>query len=437
MNKKFKKYIFEECKIEPNAKVILAISGGLDSCVLLDLFLKSGINFALAHCNFKLRGDESDENERFVSQLALKNNLPFFTKQFETQTLVANSSESTQMLARKLRYDWFQLLLIENNFDFVATAHHKNDVIETSILNFTRGTGISGFHGIKANQNKIIRPLLYATREEIKNYASENNIEYQEDSSNSSTKYYRNLVRHEVIPQLKKINPNIENTIEQTIEKVNVVEKIYADFIADFKQKYVINNKNENIEIEILASKKHDAFILYSIIEVYGFNYQQTKQILTFDKTGNVFYSSDYKLVIDRKKYIISKKTILNFETIFIQDFNTNLVLLNGILTFQRISKSVFNPERNHNCIYLDEKKIKFPLELRKWKNGDTIQPFGMKGRKNVSDILVDAKVPLSEKDTILVLVNDLEIIWILGYAFSEKFKIIADNESIVKISLV
>ncbi|TAF75091.1 MAG: tRNA lysidine(34) synthetase TilS [Bacteroidetes bacterium] len=436
MIEKFKKYIFEECKIEPNAKVILAISGGLDSCVVLDLFLKSGINFALAHCNFKLRGDESDENERFVSQLALKNNLPFFTKQFETQTLVANSNESTQMLARKLRYNWFQLLLVENNFDFIATAHHKNDILETSILNFTRGTGISGFHGIKANQNKIIRPLLFATREEIKNYASENNIEYQEDSSNLSTKYYRNLVRHEVIPQLKKINPNIENTIEQTIEKVNAIEIIYADFITDFKQKYV-THKIENTEIDILASKNHNAFVLYSIIEIFGFNYQQTKQILTFDKIGNVFYSSDYKLVIDRKKYIITKKTILNFETIFIQDFNTNLVLPNGLLVFQRISRSDFIPERNHHCVYLDEKKLKFPLALRKWKNGDTIQPFGMKGRKNVSDILVDAKVPLSEKDTILVLVNDLEIIWILGYAFSEKFKIIADNEYITKISLV
>lgn len=436
MIEKFEKYIFEECKIEPNAKVILAISGGLDSCVLLDLFLKSRINFALAHCNFKLRGDESNENERFVSQLAQKNNLSFFNKQFETQTLVANSNESTQMLARKLRYNWFKLLLIENNFDFVATAHHKNDILETSILNFTRGTGISGFHGIKANRNKIIRPLLFATKEEIKNYASENNIEYQEDSSNLSTKYYRNLVRHEVIPQLKKINPNIENTIEQTIEKVNAVEKIYADFIADFKQKYV-THKIENTEIDILASKNHDAFVLYSIIEVYGFNYQQTKQILTSDKTGNAFYSSDYKLVIDRKKYIISKKLTLNFESIFIHDFDTNLVLPNGILVFQRISRSDFIPERNHHCVYLDEKKIKFPLELRKWKNGDSIQPFGMKGRKNVSDILVDAKVPLSEKNTVLVLVNDSEIIWILGYAFSEKFKIIADNESIVKISLV
>lgn len=432
----FKKYIFEECKIKPDSKVFLAISGGLDSCVLLDLFLKSGIKIALAHCNFKLRGDESDENEQFVCELAQKNNLLFFLKQFETQTLVANTSESTQMLARKLRYDWFQTLLVENDFDFVATAHHKNDVLETSILNFTRGTGISGFHGIKANQNKIIRPLLFATREEIKNYAILNHIEYQEDSSNLSTKYYRNLIRLEVIPKLKKINPNIENTIEQTVEKVNAVEKIYANYISDFMLKYVKKNI-ENIEIDMLASKKHDAFVLFSNIEIFGFNYLQTKQILASNKTGSIFYSTDYKLVIDREKYIISKIVVSNFDEILIQNFNSSLILPNKNLEFKQISKADFNPERNPNCIFLDETKIKFPLKLRNWENGDTIQPFGMKGRKKVSDILIDAKVPLFEKDTVLVLLSDSEIIWILGYTFSEKFRITSDNECIVKLSLV
>lgn len=434
MIEKFKKYIFDVCGIKPDAKIILAISGGLDSCVLLDLFLKSNIKIALAHCNFKLRGNESDENELFVKKLAQKHHLSFFVTNFDTQTLQLESKDSIQMIARKLRYDWFQTLLSENNFDFIATAHHKNDNLETVILNFTRGTGISGFHGIKPNQNQIIRPLLFASREEIRQYAIEKNIDYQEDSSNSSIKYHRNLIRHEVIPKLKTINPNLENTVEQTIEKIKVVEQIYADFIKDFSEKCIAKN-DTYIEIDILSCKKHEPFVLFSIIESYGFNYVQSKQILNCDVVGNIFYSIDYQLVIDRKKYIISKKAIKKSESILIQNFDSDVVFENQILKFEPVFKKDFKPERNANIIYLS-KNTKFPLTLRPWQNGDFIQPFGMKGKKNVSNILIDAKVSVSEKETVFVLASESEIIWVIGYTFSEKYKIISDCEEIIKLIL-
>lgn len=381
MLEKFERYIFEMCKIEPQTKIILALSGGVDSCVLLDLCIKMDLEIALAHCNFKLRGTESDENEIFVNKLAQKYKLPFFLKIFDTKELASRTNDSIQMLARKLRYEWFLELLQTNNYDCIATAHHTNDVLETVVLNFTRGTGISGFHGIKPLQNKIIRPLLFASKAQIIDYAKSYNIDYQEDSSNAHTKYHRNLIRQEVIPILKKINPNLENTVTQTIEKINVVEQIYANFIKKFSENN-IQNKNGFVEILASSCKKYEAFVLFSIITNYGFNFTQAKQILLCNTIGRVFFAANYQLLVDRKTYIISPKTININQEIIIQSIDYDVKFGTKILKFECIEMQNFIPKRNTNCIYLDSKKIKFPLVLRLWKPGDTMQPFGLNGTK-------------------------------------------------------
>lgn len=439
MIESFKSYFFTVCGIKPEARIILAISGGLDSCVLLDLFLKSKITLALAHCNFQLRAQESDENELFVKNLAEKNNLPIFIKHFNTNELVANSSDSIQMIARKLRYDWFNQLLLENNYEFVATAHHKNDVLETCILNFTRGTGISGFHGIKPQNGILIRPLLFAKRDEISAYSKNNNIDYQEDSSNNSMKYHRNLIRHEVITQLKKINPNIENTIEQTVEKVSAVEAIYEQFVVDFKSKFTSTQSN-NFYIDKAEIKKNKPFFLYSLIENYGFNYAQAKQISMTETVGSVFYACNYELHIERQKIVIyRKKNDENDRNDTLQIFNlkSDIVVGDKTLKFESVLKSHFTPSRDLNTIFLDESTIKLPLTLRHWKVGDKIQPFGMKGKKNVSDILIDKKVSMNDKSNILVLESSGQIIWVLGYVFSEKFRIHENCLHIIKICVL
>lgn len=439
MNNKFKKHINESINIKLDDTILVAASAGIDSCVLIDLLLKNNFKIAIAHCNFQLRGTESSDNHSFIEKIAKNNKLQFFSILFDTLKESKVRKQSIQMVARELRYEWFQKIAKDNNFKYIATGHHTNDSIETVILNLTKGTGIAGLHGIKPLNNNIIRPLLPFSREEILKYATTQSIEWQEDSSNISTKYARNLIRHEVIPILKKINPNLENTFTQTFEKINAIEKIFEKYVENKIIETVKIIQNE-IYFDIEKLKNENSYVIYKLIENYGFNYYQSKELLLLlhkiNCSGKILYSTDYQLIIDRLFFIISiKKPIIILETI-INEPIFKIELHNQIITSEIIEINSFKLTKKNNICYFDLNEVKFPLKIRTWKHGDKIAPFGMKGKKNISDILIDYKIPQKEKSNFLVIEDaDNEVISLVNLKASNKNKISLETKKVIKIT--
>lgn len=438
IKKDFINFIEKQELISSGDTVLLAVSGGVDSVVMCELFDQMNQKFSIAHCNFQLRGKESDQDEEFVRKLAEKYKVPFFSKKFNTLVYTENEGISTQMGARNLRYQWFEQLQKEKNIQKLATAHHQNDVLETVLLNMSRGTGIAGFHGIAASHNNIIRPLLFLKKEEIIEYATVQKLKWKEDKSNNSNKYKRNLIRNKVIPLLKKLNPNLEKTMMSTVSKMEGAEWIVQDFIKQFKKNAFTQRRNDVlIDINQIPKNNHTAFILFEGIREYGFSYNNClnlSEVLESSQSGLQFFSSSHRLIKDRKKLVIvklEKEVDLCFQILE----NTKHILLNDyVLLCSFIDKKEidFNQE---NHIYLDPKTITFPLNIRTWKHGDRFQPYGMKGKyKKISDLLIDMKVPLNEKEKVMVMCSEESILAVLGYRTSEVSKVTSFTEKVYKI---
>lgn len=422
-------------------KILLTVSGGLDSVILFDLMLKAQFNFVVAHCNFGLRGEESDLDAIFVKELAEKNNIPVFIQKFQTKEYAESQGISTQMAAREMRYTWFEVLRLKENLDYIATAHHQNDNLETFLLNLIRGTGIAGLHGIPPKKNRIIRPLLFANREQIQEYAQENQIQWREDNSNQSNKYKRNLLRNQVIPLLKTLNPNLEITFQETIEKLNAVELLFSQQIQMLKnQVFTIANNQVCIEFAYFKNTFAAEIQLFELIKIYHFNYTQAKQILASieNGSGKIFLSATHQLFIDRTHLMISEKKENKNDSIWEialeQDFFENDVFS---LHFEIIHKNPnFQFSTENNCADLDFDKLKFPLQIRTWQQGDTFYPLGMKGKKKISDFLIDLKVPLLEKENVFVLLSDEDIVWVMGLRIDNRFKITPKTQQILRCKI-
>ncbi len=437
----FKKFIHQLAIFGQSDTILVAASAGIDSCVLVDLLLKLEFKIALAHCNFQLRGSESNDNENFVKNIAFTHQIPFFCTRFDTKIVAASKKISIQMAARDLRYEWFENILKANHYKYVATGHHKNDSLETALLNFSRGTGIAGLHGIKPISNYIIRPLLCATTNDILQYAKKNNILWQEDSSNISTKYYRNLIRHQVVPQLKLINPNLENTFVETSEKITAVETVFQDYMSHLSNQIIKVNTEVVFEFYFEKLKLLSPYIIFCVIEKYGFNYHQAKDLLQLinqsNTSGKVLYSTDYQLLIDRHTCIITNKENQIFENILIANPIFNLTFLGRSIASEIIKIEDFELKTSNNTIYLDVDKLTFPLTLRPWQNGDKMQPFGMNGTKKISDILIDKKVSKLQKDfTFVLLDSNYEILWLVGFCTTQKKCITSSTKNVLKISI-
>lgn len=425
MRAQFKSHLYQF--ITPNDKILLAVSGGVDSMVMAELFLNCHSNFSIAHCNFQLRGEASDKDEIFVKNWAAKNNVSFFTTKFDTISESKSQGKGIQEIARKLRYEWFESILIENDFDFIATAHHKNDSIETVLFNLSRGTGLKGLTGIQTKRDKLIRPLLFLNKEEILNLAVENKIEYREDQSNTSIKYKRNYIRNKVVPEFKKMNPSFESNMENNIQRFNNLNDLLSFFIEKTKTEI---SETKNGQLHIFKSKletlPQPVTILFEILKNKNFNFDQCKNIVAnlSRNPGNLFYSASHRLLIDRKFLIIEK--LVDSKTIFlIISPEEQIQLPTGILSCSNESKIPDQIENSKLTACLDASKLKFPLTIENWKDGDRFAPIGMNGKtKKIKAYLTDEKLSRFEKENTLVLKSEGKICWVIGQRIDENFKI-------------
>jgi tRNA(Ile)-lysidine synthase len=414
------------------------VSGGADSVVMTELFLASGIDFALAHCNFKLRGEESDRDELFVKKLAKSKNVKCFIKEFNTRKFAVQNKLSIQMAARQLRYDWFDSLIEKGSYSYYASAHHLDDQIETFFINLFRGTGISGLHGIKPKQGNLVRPLLFASRSDIESYIEKNGIAFREDSSNRKTDYLRNNIRHNLIPVLQKINPGFANVMEQNISRFSQAEQIYRNEIKIQKKRVLqIENKEVKINIDHLNKLKPLETYLYEFLVPYGFSFANTLDVVDSLKAepGKRFFSSSHILVRDREYLIIRKMENGHLNREYRIEFSDNIIsepLKLGLEKFVRGSGFVFTKDEKTACIDFD--KLTFPLILRKWKKGDWFFPLGMKNKKLLSDFFTDNKFSLFEKEDVWLLTSDNKVVWIIGHRIDNRFKVDKPTKNILRI---
>lgn len=435
MLQSFLRFIDQTQLFHPSEKILIAVSGGLDSVTLCHLFHQAGFSFSIAHCNFKLRGAESDGDEQFVKDLAGRYGVPVFVKRFDTLQYSEQHKVSIQMAARDLRYEWFRSLLISGKYDRLATAHHKNDLAETILLNLVRGTGIHGLHGIRAGTGNLIRPLLFATRRQIEAYSVTEKLSWREDSSNESTKYHRNLIRHEVIPVLKKINPSLEETFKLNSEKILAAERIFDEHVQQVREK-AIRETNQYVSVDIKAIEDliEPGIVLSELLKTYGFNYHDCLNLLKSEATGKKIESATHTAVRDREQFIIAAIVKEKTREYHIKKDQRELIAEGWKLQFSIEENKKFTIPESAGTACLDLEKLRFPLTLRKWEEGDYFYPLGMNKKKKISDFLIDRKIPLNLKENVTVLISGENIVWVTGMRIDHRFRVGIDTEKIFVI---
>lgn len=428
-------------KIDPSGKrFLIAVSGGIDSTVITELFFRKGLSFGVAHCNFMLRKEESDGDELFVKNLAIKYKVPFFAKHFNTKLYSTKKGISIQMAARELRYKWFNQIAVSERFDFIVTAHNLDDQIETFLINITRGTGISGLKGITPVSGKIIRPLIFTTRNEIASFARKFNIEFREDSSNKTDKYIRNNIRHNVIPALISISPNFYSGFTETISNVNSSWKIYSAEIESVKNDILIKDGDEFfISIKKLIVLKEPELYLFEILSDFGFNFPTVRNIYKSlsGQPGKIFFSSTHRLIKDRDFLILTSINENSCEEFLINEDQQYIDFPIKLKITTEKNKSDFYIPKDNNIAVFDKSKLNFPLVIRKYRKGDFFIPYGMKGKKKISDFFTDKKLSLTKKENIWLVCSSNEIIWIAGYRTDDRYKINKKTENVLKICLL
>jgi tRNA(Ile)-lysidine synthase len=434
--KRFTDFIEQNNLFAADSTVLTAVSGGMDSVLLANLLKAADFNFAIAHCNFQLRGDESTRDQEFCQHLALQLRVPFHTIKFNTLAFAATEKISTQMAARRLRYDWFEQVRREAGYDVIALAHHQNDAIETILLNLTRGTGIAGLHGIFPKKGALVRPLLFLNRDEIQNIIENTSLPYVEDSSNASAKYARNKIRQEVIPALKQLNPALEQTFEQNLRRFREVEILLTERVAEIKRELLTFFDDEvHIPLAGLKELKPQRLLLYHLLEDYGFNETSIDDlILALDKhPGRLFESIGFRLVVDRDKIIITKKAT-QFCTSVQIDSGEHSVDYGPYKLMILHDDSPLIIKNNPLAVSVDSDLLEYPLTLRPWQQGDYFYPLGMDGRKKLSDFFISQKVPLNKKQQVPLLVNgNGEVVWVAGYRMDHRFKV---NDKTKKVTI-
>ena len=433
MVEEFKSFIGQQRLFQPRDKVLLAVSGGVDSMVMAYLFHHCGYRFAIAHCNFQLRDKESDLDEEFVGLMAKKYKVDFFTRRFDTQNYAKEEGISLQMAARHLRYDWFAQLLAGHEYKYLALAHHLNDSFETALFNLVKGTGLAGLKGIAAKNSYRIRPLLFADKEKIRSFGVEQGVQWREDSSNASIKYNRNLIRHEVIPLLEKINPDLINSFAQSSEKILAAGHIVSREIEAVKEKLLeASGEDFFIDKKALKELQEGSFLLSGILKSFGFNFSQVCDIYSkLDSIGKLYFSESYQLNIDRAKIIISPVSPNPSEAMSIESGRETLVGEGFSLSLSQVPAEGFSIPDDKNSAAVDLDKLKFPLKIRPWKKGDWFMPLGMRHKKKLSDFMIDEKIPLNLKSRILVLESAEDIVWVIGYRIDDRYKITSHSRQV------
>jgi tRNA(Ile)-lysidine synthase len=437
MLEKISSFINENQLAPAGSKIIVAVSGGLDSVVLADVLHKLKYEIAFAHCNFGLRGEDSEADELFVKKLAKKYEAPFYSEHFSTKAFAEEHGLSIQMAARQLRYAWFEKLRQENHFDFIATAHHQNDTLETILLNLTRGTGLAGLHGIPPRNGQIIRPLLCMAKDDLYDYLVENRLAWREDASNETTKYQRNLLRHDVVPVLKTINPNLEETIFQTSERIRGAEAIFERYVSEVKNR-ALSETDEAAFINVpeMETSLSLAVVLHELLKPYHFPFEKSKIIAgnLHNTSGTQFESPTHTLVIDREQLVITPKDLRTFSSYEISETDTELKTDTFRLKLKRVPAEGYKIPKGKNVAALDAGLLQFPLKLRPWQEGDWFVPLGMNGKKKISDLLIDQKVPLNLKSNVLVLSSGPSIAWVVSLRPDNRFKVSEKTEEVLEV---
>ncbi|HTN45231.1 MAG TPA: tRNA lysidine(34) synthetase TilS [Flavipsychrobacter sp.] len=419
--------------------VLLAVSGGRDSMVMADLFLKSGRNFALAHCNFQLRGTDADADEILVKNWCLQHNITFFVNHFETKKIASEWKKGIQETARDLRYDWFQRLCDTHNFSYIATAHHANDSVETLLINLFKGTGMNGLRGIPVQNGNIIRPLLFATRSVIDEYAKDHHIPYRDDASNGDDKYLRNGIRLNIIPAIERYFPHAGEHMHDSIQRFSQGYEIYQKAVTE-KIKKLKEQRGKDYYIPILKLKREPSLetICYELFKSYGFSGAQVLQLLELiqAESGKFMVSSSHKIIKDRDFLILTTLQTETTDIVPINDLPGDVALDGKSFHLSKIVTPGTIPT-SPAVAYIDMASIEFPLLLRKWRQGDYFYPLGMgMKKKKLGRFFIDQKIPLHEKEQVWVLESNKKIAWVSGLRLDERFKITEKTTDVLKIEM-
>lgn len=432
----FVNFIEQNALFTPSTKILAAVSGGIDSVLMVHLLNAAGYDFGIAHCNFQLRGDEALRDQTFCRDLATALRVPFHTVNFDTEQYAAQNKISIQMAARDLRYQWFDRISQQSGYEVIVLAHHQNDTIETILLNLTRGTGIAGLHGILPKNGKLTRPLLFLTRDEIQTIVAAEGLTFVEDSSNASAKYARNKIRLEVVPKLKELNPSLEKTFENSLLHFRDLELLLELKLAEIR--HTIPRVQDGLTYLPIAEVKKlnpKRLLLFKLLDEYGFNEATIEDLIaSLDKhSGRVFESGTHTLFLDRDNIILKPKTTTQLAEVIINatDHEANF----GVYRVNLLhDDSPLIVKDNPLAVSIDADKLIYPIRMRTWNEGDYFFPLGMKGKKKLSDFFINQKVPLHQKEEVPILVNgNGEIMWIGGYRPNERYKV-SDNTKKVTI---
>ncbi len=451
MQIKTQKYIAKYNLCNSGTPILIACSGGVDSMVLIDVLLKMNYNVAIAHCNFQLRGNESDEDEIFIKEFTSNNNIPFHVIKFDTKAFKKDKTISTQMAARTLRYKWFEKIRKENNYHCIATAHHLDDQLETILLNITKGTGIIGLTGMQSKNGFVVRPFLEISKQQILDYASENKIAFREDSSNASDDYQRNLIRHHIVPQLQKVNPALHATVIDFIDRMNDYENLSLKQIETVKKK-CYSEKNGIVEIKLgfIKSQIAGQTILFHLLKEFGFNSDQSSQVFKNieslnAESGKQFYSETHRIVIDRKSLFVVPKNIDRENYLSFDKIPNQIIFNNYKIQCSLVPVKELNIKASNNHAYFDADKVEFPILIRYYKEGDYFYPFGMSkpktpgkvGKKKLSKYFKDEKFSLLDKENNAVLFSGEKLLWLVNHRIDDRFKITDNTKSVLKMVVV
>ena len=435
MLKVFQKHINNKLEFLTESKILIAISGGIDSVVLTHLCHKLNFDISLAHCNFNLRNNESDADEEFVLHLAENLDLEVFVQRFDTALYAKENKRSIQMAARELRYSWFKELSEQLKFDYILTAHHADDNLETFLINFTRGTGLEGLTGIPEVNGKFVRPLLPFSSLDIETLAKENNITWRDDISNKSVKYLRNKLRHEVIPILKEINPSLLQSFQNTIENLNDTTDIVEESLNAVLKRAITTIDDNHIAFKISEFKKvnNPKAYLFEAFKDYRFTQWNDIEDLLDAETGKQVFSSTHRLIKNRKELLLSEINSEVSQTITVLENDKQIKTPFGVLFFDE-ADALFG--KRSNIIFVDKNMLNYPLTIRKHQKGDVFYPLGMTGKKKVSKYFKDEKLSLLDKENTWLLCSGDAIVWVINRRADNRFRVTDNTKQILKIEL-
>ncbi|MHA4893242.1 tRNA lysidine(34) synthetase TilS [Pedobacter sp. PWIIR3] len=435
----FTEYVDQHQLFNSKSNILLAVSGGKDSVLMAHLFKEAGYDFGIVHCNFNLRADESQRDENFVKMLASNFEAPFFVAHFDTKAYAAQHKVSTQMAARALRYEWFEQVRVDNDYDCIAIAHHQGDVIETMLLNLIRGTGIAGLHGILPKRGYLVRPMLFLSRAAIDLLISKLHLDFVEDSSNSTINYARNKIRHQVVPVLQTLNPKLEQTFERNAQRLGETELVLQQVVSSLSKNLLKSEHGTvRLSIQIVKHLNPQRLLFSELLKPYGFKEALADEILKgLDKqSGTIYQSVTHQALIDRDDLIISKlKEVEETDITLIHHQETTVVFKNQQLHFS-FSEIIFF-EKDKAKAFVDARLLIYPLVLRSRQEGDKFIPIGMSSYKKLSNFLIDEKVPLNEKDQVPILLNgNGEVIWVAGQRQDDRYKIVGGTRQVAIFEL-